>query len=217
MKKILIIEDDKNLNMGLSIAFSSDYEVISRYSIEESRELLESVDLILLDMNLPDGDGLDLLEDLRKSSDVPVVVISVRDMEIDIIRAIQLGADDYITKPFSLGILQAKVNRILERWELKKGEVYSKGEFNFDFDKREFYVNRSRVYLTVTEEKILFFLIKSIGKVMSRELLLEKVWGIDENFIDSNTLSVNVNRLRKKLEPYEPIETIYGVGYKWNY
>lgn len=217
MKSILIVEDDKNLNKGLMLALKYNYRTFTADSIQGALEYVSKSDLIILDMNLPDGDGLDLIEQVRKHNDLPIIVLSARNMEMDIVTAIQMGADDYITKPFSLGILLAKIERILERTDLKRNNQFTFGEMKFDFNRGEYTVKTERVHLTITEEKILYYLIQARGDIVTREMLLDKIWSTNESFIDENTLSVNVNRLRKKLEPENPIETVYGVGYKWKY
>lgn len=217
MKSILIVEDDKNLNKGLMLALKDNYRTFTADSIQGALEYVSKSDLIILDMNLPDGDGLDLIEQVRKHNDLPIIVLSARNMEMDIVTAIQMGADDYITKPFSLGILLAKIERILERTDLKRNNQFTFGEMKFDFNRGEYTVKTERVHLTITEEKILYYLIQARGDIVTREMLLDKIWSTNESFIDENTLSVNVNRLRKKLEPENPIETVYGVGYKWKY
>lgn len=217
MKSILIVEDDKNLNKGLMLALKDNYRTFTADSIQGALEHVNKSDLIILDMNLPDGDGLDLIEQVRKHNDQPIIVLSARNMEMDIVTAIQMGADDYITKPFSLGILLAKIERILERTDLKRNNQFTFGEMKFDFNRGEYTVKAERVHLTITEEKILYYLIQARGDIVTREMLLDKIWSTNESFIDENTLSVNVNRLRKKLEPENPIETVYGVGYKWKY
>lgn len=217
MKRILIVEDDKNLNKGLRLSFEDQFTIDSAYSIKEARCKINYCDLILLDLNLPDGDGLDFIQEIKKSTSLPIVVVSARDMEMDVISAINLGADDYITKPFSLGILMAKVNRLFERLCSRSYNIYKRNGFDFNFDTQIFLLDEKEIFLSVTEMKILYYLISSKGIVLSREALLEKVWGFEEKLIDSNTISVNINRLRNKLKPYDPIETVFGVGYKWIY
>lgn len=197
MKSILIVEDDKNLNKGLMLALKDNYRTFTADSIQGALEHVNKSDLIILDMNLPDGDGLDLIEQVRKHNDQPIIVLSARNMEMDIVTAIQMGADDYITKPFSLGILLAKIERILERTDLKRNNQFTFGEMKFDFNRGEYTVKAERVHLTITEEKILYYLIQARGDIVTREMLLDKIWSTNESFIDENTLSVNVNRLRK--------------------
>lgn len=217
MKKILIIEDDKNLNKGISIALNKEYEIFSVNTISEAKNFIDNADLILLDMNLPDGDGLEIIKYTRESSSIPIIVLSAIDLEAYIISAINLGADDYLTKPFSLGILEAKIKRAFEKIVSSDLNLYNKDGLNFNFNENTFYVDNKNIDFTRTEIKILYYLIKNKSQVITKELLLEFVWGIDDEFIDQNTLSVNISRIRNKLKPHDPIETVFGVGYKWKY
>ena len=217
MKNILIIEDDKHLNKGLSIALEKNYGVISTFSISESKKHINDSDLILLDMNLPDGDGLEIIKYTRKISTIPIIVLSAIDLEAYIISAIELGADDYLTKPFSLGILEAKIKRAFEKINSDDLTTYKRDGIDFNFSKNKFSVDGVNFDLTRTEIKILYVLIKNKGQVLTKETLFDLVWGIDDEFIDQNTLSVNISRIRNKLKPYDPIETVFGVGYKWNF
>lgn len=217
MKKILIIEDDKNLNKGLSIALNKEYEIISLNTISESKKYIDKVDLILLDMNLPDGDGLEIIKYTRQISSVPIIVISAIDLEAYIISAIDLGADDYLTKPFSIGILEAKIKRAFKKIASSDLKIYKKDGLDFNFNTNTFYVDNKNIDLTRIETKILYYLIENEYQVITKELLFDFVWGIDDEFIDQNTLSVNISRIRNKLKPYDPIETVFGVGYKWEF
>ena len=217
MKNILIIEDDKHLNKGLSIALEKNYGVISTFSISESKKHINDSDLILLDMNLPDGDGLEIIKYTREISTIPIIVLSAIDLESYIISAINLGADDYLTKPFSLGILEAKINRAFEKINSDDLTTYKRDGIDFNFSKNKFSVDGVNFELTRTEIKILYVLIKNKGQVLTKETLFDLVWGIDDEFIDQNTLSVNISRIRNKLKPYDPIETVFGVGYKWKF
>lgn len=217
MKNILIIEDDKHLNKGLSIALEKNYGVISTFSISESKKHINDSDLILLDMNLPDGDGLEIIKYTREISTIPIIVLSAIDLEAYIISAIELGADDYLTKPFSLGILEAKIKRAFEKINSDDLTTYKRDGIDFNFSENKFSVDGVNFELTRTEIKIIYVLIKNKGQVLTKETLFDLVWGIDDEFIDNNTLSVNISRIRTKLKPYDPIETVFGVGYKWNY
>ncbi|WP_055078545.1 response regulator transcription factor [Lagierella massiliensis] len=217
MKNILIIEDDKHLNKGLSIALEKNYGVISTFSISESKKHINDSDLILLDMNLPDGDGLEIIKYTREISTIPIIVLSAIDLEAYIISAIELGADDYLTKPFSLGILEAKIKRAFEKINSDDLTTYKRDGIDFNFSENKFSVDGVNFDLTRTEIKILYVLIKNKGQVLTKETLFDLVWGIDDEFIDNNTLSVNISRIRNKLKPYDPIETVFGVGYKWQF
>ncbi|MFO3665395.1 response regulator transcription factor [Anaerococcus sp. ENR0831] len=216
MKKILIIEDDKNLNKGLSIALEKEYEIISLNTISEAKKYIDKADLILLDMNLPDGDGLEIIKYTRQTSSIPIIILSAIDLEAYIISAINLGADDYLTKPFSLGILEAKIKRAFEKIASNDLRLYKKDGLDFNFKENKFYINNKNIDLTWTESRILYYLIKNKSQVVTKELLFDFIWGVDDEFIDQNTLSVNISRIRNKLKPYDPIKTVFGVGYKWN-
>ena len=190
MKKILIIEDDKNLNKGLTIALDKEYEIFSVDTIIEAKNFIDDADLILLDMNLPDGDGLEIIKYTRETSSIPIIVLSAIDLEAYIISAINLGADDYLTKPFSLGILEAKIKRAFEKIASYDLNLYRKNGLDFDFNENTFFVDNKNIALTRTETKILYYMIKNKSQVITKELLFDFVWGIDDEFIDQNTLSV---------------------------
>ncbi|SUB75511.1 response regulator transcription factor [Peptoniphilus indolicus] len=196
MKKILIIGDDKNLNKGLSIALKKNYKLISTFTISESKNYIGFSDLILLDMNLPDGDGLETIKYTRQISTIPIIILSAVNLESYIISAIDLGADDYLTKPFSPGILEAKIKRTFEKINSDDLSIYEKNGLNFNFNENKFMVNNKNIDLTRTEIKILYYFIKNKAQVLTKELLFDFVWGIDNEFIDQNTLSVNISRIR---------------------
>ena len=217
MNTVLIIEDDYNLNNGLTIALQKNYKIISTLTIDEAKKYIDKSDLILLDMNLPDGDGLEIIKYTREASSIPIIVLSAIDLEAYIISAINLGADDYLTKPFSLGILEAKIERSFKKIASSDLNIYKKDGLDFDFNENIFYVDNKNIDFTRTEIKILYYIIKNKSQVITKELLFNFVWGIDDEFIDQNTLSVNISRIRNKLKPYDPIETAFGVGYKWNF
>ncbi|AKL97323.1 sensory transduction protein RegX3 [Clostridium aceticum] len=177
-------------------------------------------DLILLDVNLPDGSGFDLCKKIRQHSSVPIVFLTANDMEIDEVTGLELGGDDYVTKPFSLMVLRARVSVLLRRGKKEnKDEKINLGNFYFDFSSMRFYKNDMKIELSKTEQKLLKTLVVNRGNVMERSTLIDKVWTDDANFVDENALSVTIKRLRNKLEdnPVKPqyIQTVYGIGYIW--
>lgn len=216
MNTILVVEDDQHLAEGLRLALGSTYQVLIAHSVAEGQRLYLACDLVLLDVNLPDGSGFDFLRQIRQQSHVPVVILSARDMEIDMIRGFEEKADDYITKPFSLSVLEAKIKRILERCQGDKIQSYRIGDFLFDFSRHLFYRDSELIHLTVTEEKLLRCLLEAKGHVVLRDTLIESIWAVDGDFLDNNTLNVHINRLRNKLGVADVIATVYGVGYQWN-
>ena len=211
--KLLIIEDDKALNDGIALSFSGS-EVLQAYSLEEARRFIDlKPDLAILDINLPDGSGLDFCREIRGFCQTPVIFLTANDMEIDIVAGLESGADDYITKPFSLAVLRARVNAVLRRKQTD-GSVFSQGEFFFDFENMIFRSGDEPAELSKTEQKLLKTLVSNRGVILSRETLLNRIWSDGPEFVEENALSVTVNRLRKKL-PGPPVKTIYGVGYTW--
>ncbi len=217
MYRILIIEDDAALNNGIALALNSgDIIFKSVFSLNEAKHILESeiFDLILLDINLPDGSGITFLKELRSKSDTPVVILTANDMETDIVSGFELGADDYITKPFSLAVLRARVGARLRK-SGRHSNLYKSGEYSFDFDKLEFAVKGKAVDLSKTEQKLLRILIENKGAAVSRDMLLDRVWSDVYEYVDENALSVAVKRLRDKLGDSGAIKTVYGIGYMW--
>lgn len=218
---ILIVEDDRPLAEGISMALKSEeFSIATAATIKEGKAYLDSyrVDLMILDINLPDGSGLELLTSLRSHSSLPVILLTANDMETDIVYGLESGADDYITKPFGLGELRARVHARLRRHEEHFREVYRKDGFVFDFPNQSFTKDGEALELSKTEQKLLRLLVMNAGQILPRELLMERIWGSDE-FVDENALSVAVHRLRQKLEqtPSLPkhIMTAYGIGYGW--
>ena len=212
MKKILIIEDDEAIRNELKTflcRYNYDTLVVEKFEniIEEIKK--ENADLILLDINLPIFDGFYICREIRKNSNVPIIIVTSRDSDIDELMSMNLGADDFITKPYNTQILLARINSVLKR-------VYSK-EVQESMVYKDLVLNLSNgtLNLTKNEIKILSYLIKNKGKIISRENLMEYLWN-DDFFVDDNTLSVNITRLRKKIESIglkNPIETRRGLGY----
>lgn len=217
MKKILIIEDDLSLLSGLCRALSNgDIETSAAENIRTARNLLSyhSFSLVILDVNLPDGNGFDFLHEIKSKYSLPVIMLTANDLESDIVSGLEQGADDYITKPFSLAILRARVNTQLRRGETNHNK-YSCGCFVFDFERMEFYIKGTPVELSKTEQKLLHILTDNTGITLPREKLVDRIWTDGAEYVDENALSVAVNRLRSKLGAQKNIKTVYGVGYTW--
>lgn len=223
MKKILILEDDRALGDGLCLALrSAGAELRLCRTLASARAALgeENFDLLVLDVNLPDGNGMEFLRELRKSRDVPVILLTANDLETDIVTGLESGADDYVTKPFSLAVLRARVNAQLRRTETARpaGPLELDG-FSFDFERMEFRRDGRPVELSKTEQKLLRLLVENRGRTLSRGQLVDRVWTDGAEYVDENALSVTVKRLRGKLEenPSRPryLKTVYGIGYTW--
>lgn len=220
MQKILLLEDDAALGNGIRLALQSpEMRLTLCATLAQAREALGQArfDLLILDVNLPDGSGLELLDTVRKTSRVPVILLTANDMEMDIVTGLESGADDYITKPFSLAVLRARVNAQLRRGA-KAAEVEIDG-FRFDFDRMEFRKNGALLELSKTEQKLLRILVENQGQTLPRAALVDRIWTDGAEFVDENALSVTVKRLRDKLEdrPSSPryLKTVYGIGYTW--
>ena len=220
MNRILIVEDDKLLNDGLAYSLKdSGYHVLSAYDGERAKQMLgHSPDLILLDINLPDMDGFKLCDSIRRHTNIPIIFLTAKDAEEDIIQGFKTGGDDYITKPFSLPVLKERIKAVLKR-RTADTNIYFFRNLTFDTDKLRLMKGEREIALTSTETKLVKMFIANSGKVLTRQQIIDKVWDIDGNFVDENTLNVNIKRLRNKIEdnPSAPvvIKTVFGIGYKW--
>lgn len=222
MQKILLIEDDRTLGSGIRLALkNTSLQITLCHTLTEGRNVLdrESFDLLILDINLPDGSGLDLLNEVRKISTVPIILLTANDMEMDIVTGLESGADDYITKPFSLAVLRARVNAQLRRSISAKSTCTEIDGFQFDFDRMEFRKDGQLVELSKTEQKLLRVLVENRGQTLPRATLVDRIWTDGAEYVDENALSVTMKRLRDKLEdiPSSPknLKTVYGIGYTW--
>lgn len=222
MQKILLIEDDITLGNGIRLALQNhSLQITLCHTLAESRDVLDRkrFDLLILDINLPDGSGLDLLNEVRKTSTVPIILLTANDMEMDIVTGLESGADDYITKPFSLAVLRARVNAQLRRNIFAKPACTEIDCFQFDFDRMEFRKDGQLIELSKTEQKLLRILVENRGQTLPRTTLVDRIWTDGAEYVDENALSVTMKRLRDKLEdaPSSPqyLKTVYGIGYTW--
>lgn len=223
MKHIFLLEDDETLGRGIAMALTGpEVSVVCRPSLAKARQTLAGnlFDLLILDVNLPDGSGLTLLRQVRAEGDAtPVILLTANDLELDEVTGLEAGADDYITKPFSLAVLRARVNTQLRRGTSRVSLPLSVGPFTFDFDRMDFRRNGTAVELSKTEQKLLRVLLENRGHAVPRATLVDRVWTDGAEFVEENALSVTVKRLRSKLEadPGKPeyLKTVYGIGYTW--
>ena len=231
MQRILLIEDDKALSNGVSLALKSDKISVEQcFTIKTARQRMEEVSyhLILLDVNLPDGNGVDFMQEIKQKYTVPVILLTANDLEIDIVTGLELGADDYVTKPFQLAVLRARVHTQLRRQEelaelqMQKAaaqDVYVQDDLRFDFERMDFRKNDTPIELSLTEQKLLRILTMNRGIILPRSRLIDYVWTDGAEYVNENALSVSVKRLRDKLEKDSAnpryIKTIYGIGYMW--
>lgn len=225
MKHIFFVEDDLSLISGLSFALNKQgYEIdIVRTVLEAQKTWKEGkYDLVILDVSLPDGNGYDLCRKIRKTSKIPVIFLTAADEETDIIMGLDIGGDDYITKPFKLAVLLSRINAVLRRSEnfnQKDTELSSNG-IKVDLLKSEVYKDGTLIDLTASEYKLLCLFMEHPDRILSPEQILNRLWDCDEKYIDGNTLTVYIRRLRTKIEdtPGNPhrIVTVRRMGYKWN-
>lgn len=225
MKRIFFVEDDQSLIKGLSFALAKQgYETdIARTKLEAEKLWSDGkYDLVILDVSLPDGSGYDICKKIRQTSKTPIIFLTAADEETDVIMGLDIGGDDYITKPFKLSIFLSRVNALLRRssnFEQPNTELSSNG-IKADLLTRKVCKNGTEIDLTAGEYKLLCLFMENPNIVLSPEQILSRLWDCDENYIDNSTLTVYIRRLRKKIEddPADPqnIVTVRRMGYKWN-
>ncbi len=219
MKQLLIVEDDRNLSRGLCLALKDqELQIVPCFDLKSAREQLACglTELVLLDINLPDGNGLELLHEIKTvSNPIPVILLTANDTEIDVVMGLEHGADDYITKPFSLAILRARVKTQLRRSIAHPSKPFVIDIYRFDFEHMKFFKADTAVELSKTEQKLLRLLVENQGVTISRAVLLDRIWTDGADFVDENALSVTVKRLRDKLDAAQYVKTVYGLGYVW--
>lgn len=211
--KILLVEDNKSIIKGLEYAFAQNgYSCEYCLSLDEAvRKAPFNYDVAVLDIMLPDGNGFALFKKIRRYSDLPVIFLTAVDDEDSVVNGLELGADDYITKPFSTRELIARIKRVANK-NSKKNIITVSG-VTLDLDKSAVFENGKQLELTALEYKLLSLLMQNAGKVVTRELIFEKIWDVSGNFVNDNTLTVYIKRIRKKLDA-DIIKTVKGMGYQ---
>ena len=212
--EILLVEDNEILAKGIIYSLEQQkFNVTHKMNVKETTEFLEAEKpkLIILDISLPDGNGFDLYEKNIKTKDIPTIFLTVKDDEDDIVRGLDEGADDYITKPFSIRELIARINKILLR--NKKNTIIKVKDIEFDLDKMVVYKEKQEINLTSLELKILNLLFSNINKVVTRNDIIEKIWEWTGNDVNDNTVTVYLKRIREKIGT-DIIITIKGIGYR---
>lgn len=220
MSKILIIEDDSDLREGLAFALELEgYETAQARTLRDARALLEETpwDLLLLDCNLPDGSGFDLVAELHGVCATPVFMLTARNTEMDEVKALELGVADYMSKPFSLAVLRARIRRILQAQT--PSAMVTSGGITIDRKAAQVFRGEKKIDLSKIEYQLLCYLVENREQVLTKEQILARVWDAQGKFVDENTLSVTIRRLRAKIErdPKHPelIRTVHGIGYVW--
>ena len=210
---ILLVEDNESISKALKYSLEEkNYEVVVAESAKEFKNVFnDSFELIILDVSFPDGNGFDLYDDYIKEKSIPTIFLTARDSEEDIVKGLDLGADDYLTKPFSTKELLARINRIISR--NKKSNIIKIKDIVFDTDKMELFKNDEKINLSSMELSIFNYLISNINKVVTREMILEKIWELTGNDVDDHTVTVYLKRIKDKVGE-EIITTIKKVGYR---
>lgn len=225
MRRILLVEDDLSLVSGLSFAIKKQgYQLDVAHTRSEAEQFWENgaYDLVILDVSLPDGSGFDICRKMRETSKVPIMFLTAMDEETDMIMGLDIGGDDYITKPFKLAVFLSRINALLRRsgnFNQTDTELDS-GGITVRLLSGEVYKNGEKIELTANEYKLLRLFMEHPGQVLSPEQILGKLWDCEGDYVDGNTLTVYIRRLRTKIEddPGKPkrIVTVRRMGYKWN-
>lgn len=217
MKTILLIEDDEKLSRGIRLMLCKEgYSVFAADKLEEADRIwnTNTVDMVISDIFLPDGSGLDFGKKIHEKSDVYLIYLTALDQETDIISGYNTGADDYITKPFSVNALVAKVNALMRRIQEKDAARLYSGELEVSVKNLQVKKGNQKLALSKTEMLLLICLMENAGQIVPKETILENVWGVDGLFVDENTVTVNISRLKTKLET-NAIANVRGIGYLW--
>lgn len=219
--KLFVLEDDAAIGMGLSYSLKKEgYDVTVAKNVKSAYEILnkETFSLYILDLTLPDGSGYDVCREIKKSGDFPVIFLTAYDDEVNVVMGLDLGADDYISKPFRIKELLARIKSVLRRYSKDSPDgVVSVGSIKINTNEAKVYKNGAEIVLTAMEYRLLLIFINNRGKVLSRQSLLEDIWDVAGDFVNDNTLTVYIKRLRDKIEedPAKPqiIKTVRGLGY----
>lgn len=218
MKNILLIEDNESILKGLVYSLEQErFKVTTAMTIKDSKNLLESnniYNLIILDISLPDRSGFDLCKYIKSNYNIPIIFLTAKDEEQDVVQGFDLGADDYIIKPFRTRELISRANNILRRYNNIQTNIITSSNIKIDLDAQRVYKNDDEIVLTALEYKILALLFTNINQTVSREKILDKIWDIAGNYVNDNTLTVYIKRIRAKLSPNDIIKTIKGIGYR---
>ena len=221
MYRIMLVEDDRELGETIkSLLTLKGYDVTLIGSVKEYSKHTEVYDMYLLDVKLPDGDGFQICEKIRHNLDAPIIFITSCDDEESIVKGLDIGGDDYVTKPFHNAVLLSRISANLRRSKFNAGNIYKKGDIVVDFDRYKISRQGDELNISTNEFDIVKMLIENKGRVVRRDAIYEKIWDIHGNFVEYNTLTVAVSRIKAKLGTYgekhqQYIETIRNVGYRW--
>lgn len=219
MKKILLVEDNETIIIGLKYSLEQEgFVIISAKTKKETEEIIskQEIDLVLLDITLPDGNGFDICKLIKEKQDIPVIFLTAQDEETSVVIGLDLGADDYITKPFRTRELISRINSVLRRYgkSVEKSNIIQYKNIKIDTNMAKVYKDNKEIIFTSLEYKILLMLFTNTNKLITREQLLDKIWDFAGNFVNDNTLTVYIKRIREKLGEESIIKTVRGLGYR---
>ena len=218
MYNILVVDDDKEIVKAIEIYLGKEnYNIFTAYDGEQALKVIQEneIHLVILDVMMPKKDGIETLSEIRKDKNIPVIMLSAKSEDVDKINGLNVGADDYVTKPFNIEILHKKINVILKR--NTKNIFYKDDHLFFDKNTSKLVINNEETKLTPLEFKLLSFFLENQNQILLKETIIEKIWDSNENYVDEHTLLVNISRLRNKIEDdkHHYIKTVYGLGYRW--
>lgn len=216
MKSILIVEDNEVIIKGLRYLLEQEkFQVNVCKNVQETMDTIgkKDIDLVVLDIALPDGNGFELCKYIKQYTDIPIIFLTAKDEEQDVVKGFDLGAEDYIIKPFRNRELISRINNVLRRFNREGNEILH-GKIRINLDEKTVYIDNKNVEFTALEFKILVLLFANVGKTVTREQILEKIWDVAGNFVNDNTLTVYIKRIRAKLGEADCIKTIKGIGYQ---
>ena len=217
MKHILLVEDNYTIIMGLKYSLEQEnFKVISAQNVSEFNGKIDKndIDLVLLDVSLPDGNGFEICKEIKSKKDIPVIFLTAQDEETSVVLGLDLGADDYIVKPFRTRELISRINSVLRRYGHNESNLIQYKNIKIDTSSAKVYKDNEEIIFTSLEYKILLMLFSNQNKLISREQLLEKIWDIAGNFVNDNTLTVYIKRIREKLGDEIIRKTVRGLGYR---
>ena len=217
MKNILLVEDNDTIIMGLKYSLEQEnFKVISAQNVSEFNGKIDKndIDLVLLDVSLPDGNGFEICKKIKSKKDIPVIFLTAQDEETSVVLGLDLGADDYIVKPFRTRELISRINSVLRRYGHNESNLIQYKNIKIDTSSAKVYKDNEEIIFTSLEYKILLMLFSNQSKLILREQLLEKIWDIAGNFVNDNTLTVYIKRIREKLGDETIIKTVRGLGYR---
>ena len=216
MAKILLVEDDDTISFGIRASLEKKgYEISACTCLAGAKKFFsDAFALVLLDLNLPDGTGYELCTWVKARCDTPIIFLTVRDEVSDITRGLDMGADDYVTKPFHIAVLESRIAAVLRRAPEEPDGSAACGNIRLNKEKMQVLLDGREITLTALEYRMLLILMENKGRTLPRSLILEKLWDSEGNFVNDNTLTVTVKRLREKLDHTRCITTVRGIGYR---